>query len=94
MSELPITNRNNKGELVYELTKLRKLVIALNVPQYQIAALCNIHPYTFSLYVQGKQAISPKHLAKMMQVLDVPASAIVGTEEFVIDTEGGPAPPS
>jgi transcriptional regulator with XRE-family HTH domain len=85
MSELPLTRTKPDGSVVYVLTKLRKLVITMNVPQYQIAALCNIHPYTFSLYCQGKQEISDKHLAKLCEILDLAPDDIVGTEEYPID---------
>ncbi len=73
--------------MVYVLTKLRKIVLSLDgVRQYEIAAATHIHPYTFSLYCQGRKEISPKHLRALSEVLNLPPGDIVGTVEYPIDT--------
>jgi transcriptional regulator with XRE-family HTH domain len=84
MAELPLTHRHEDGSLTYRLTKLRKKTLSLDVPQYTIAGLAKIHPYTFSLYVNGKKDISDKHLKALCKVLNCTPDDILGYEDYPI----------
>lgn len=87
MSETPLTH-NPDGTSTVRITKLRQLVLETHKPQYKTAAEAGIHPYTLSLYVQGKRDISTLHLAKLSEVLHHPPEDIVGWVSFTVDSEG------
>ena len=87
MSELPLPNTRRRldGSTVYTITKLRKVLLSVDIPNYQVGSLAGIHPYQLSLYAQGKKDISDKHLKALAQVLNLPISDLVGTEEYLLD---------
>lgn len=85
MAELPLTHRHEDGSLTYRLTKLRKETLKLDVPNYTIAGLAKIHPYTFSLYVNGKKEMSDKHIKALCKVLGCTPDDILGYEDYPIE---------
>jgi hypothetical protein len=61
------------------LTKLKAKLLRLPQPQYQIAALAQIHPTTFSGYVNGKPMLA-KHLVALCDLFQCEPEEIMGYE--------------
>lgn len=87
MPPSPLTH-NDDGTSTVRITKLRQLILETHKPQYQTAAAAGIHPYTLSLYVQGKRDINTQHLAKLSEVLHHPPEQIVGWVSYTLDENG------
>lgn len=78
---------NADGSTTYRITKLRKLLLDQDLRNYQIAALAGIHPYTLSLYVQGKRDPSIDHLRSLCTVLNVTEHDLLGWYEVTLNEE-------
>lgn len=85
--EKNIRIHNPDGSTSVRVTKLRQRILETGKPQYITAAAAGIHPYSLSLYVQGKRDITVKHLKALMEVLNVPAGDILGWDIFVVPGE-------
>jgi transcriptional regulator with XRE-family HTH domain len=63
-----------------KLTKLKILLLEDDKPQYQVAALCGIHPSTLSNYALGQHP-SVAHLRALCKYFKCRQQDIIGWEE-------------
>ncbi len=87
MPELPHVTHHPDGTMSYRITKLRVKLLASDLPDYQIAALAGIHPYTLSLYAQGKKSPKIEHLNSLAFVFSCPTDEILGYEDYVLQSD-------
>jgi hypothetical protein len=59
-------------------------LMAIQQPNYQIAAAAEIHPTTLSMYARGTKPISAKHLVQLTRLFECDAEELLGTMEVEI----------
>ncbi len=64
------------------LTNLKIKLLESDLPAWQIAAKCGMHPAQLSQYATGNEAIRPKHLRALARFFKCPQKEIVGTTTF------------
>jgi DNA-binding Xre family transcriptional regulator len=70
------------------MTKLRVRLYKETLPNYAIAVLCGMHPYTLSRYVNGRP-IKADHLVSICEVLNCNSDDVIGWEEVDLHTNKG-----
>jgi DNA-binding Xre family transcriptional regulator len=65
-----------------EITKLKRLLMSVPRPQYQIAALAGIHPSTLSMYARGQALILDKHLVALCDLFQCEPEDVLGFVEI------------
>lgn len=75
-----VTNRTNLG----------RLILRSGLPQYKVAAYCDIAYSTFQKYVTAKEPIRPHHLRAICGYFHVDPEDVVGIAE---DNDGSTAHP-
>lgn len=60
------------------ISKLRKLLLNSDKPQYLVAGEIGLHPSTLSLYALGRKAIAPHHLVLMTRYWQCEPEDILG----------------
>lgn len=65
-----------------ELTNLKVLLLEDDLPAYQIAAKCGIHPSQLSRYALHQEKIKPKHLRALCHYFGLPQYKVLGTSVF------------
>jgi len=67
------------------VTNLKMLLLDDDLPAWQIAAKCGMHPNTLSSYATGKRpSIKAKHLRALSKYFRIPQSEIVGTTDVPV----------
>lgn len=62
----------------FKVTKLWRQVHRYPGPDWKLAARCDFSPTTLSLYINGRQPITPKHLVALCVELDCNPEDIIG----------------
>lgn len=62
------------------VTKIRRLLLASPVPQYQVAAACNIDPSTLTQYSLGNKNPRPQACRDLADYFGVEIEDILGWE--------------
>jgi len=72
---------------IERLTKLKIKLLESEVPQYQVAARCGMHPSQLSSYALGQTTIPIKHLRSLTKYFKCRQQDLQGWDEveWVID---------
>lgn len=71
------------------LTNLKVKLIEDDLPAYQVAAACSIHPSQLSRYALGQDSIKAKHLRALARYFKCDQSEIIGTTTFETEARNG-----
>jgi DNA-binding Xre family transcriptional regulator len=76
---------NPDGTITIRITRLRRLILGTNQPQYVTAGECGIAPHILSQYALGRKAISKKHLSILCAKFDCPPEDVLGWETYTLE---------
>ena len=64
------------------ISNLKVLLLEADVPQYQVAAKCGIHPSQLSRYALMQDDIKPRHLRALCKYFKVAQGAVLGSSTY------------
>lgn len=64
------------------ISNLKVLLLEADVPQYQVAAKCGIHPSQLSRYALLQDDVKPKHLRALCRFFKVAQQELLGSSTF------------
>ena len=76
---------NEDGTVTIRITRLRRLLLGTNEPQYVTAGQAGIAPWILSQYALGRKSISAKHVNALCLALDCTPEELVGWDTFTLD---------
>lgn len=88
----PTVMDNYDGTKTVRMTKLREALLKTGRPNYIIGAQAGVHPYSLSLYVQGKKDMTYTHLRSLAKVLKCKPDDLLGWVEYLVDYDGNILP--
>jgi hypothetical protein len=65
-----------------QVTKLKIALLNEDVPQYMVAAKCEMHPSILSMYALGQRPIKRVHLHALTRYFNCRQSDLIGWEEI------------
>jgi transcriptional regulator with XRE-family HTH domain len=69
------------------ISNLKVLLLEADVPQYQVAAKCGLHPSQLSRYALQQDEIKPKHLRALCRFFRVTQQELLGSSTFSYQPE-------
>ena len=64
------------------LTQLKVRLLTSDLPAYEIAAKCGMHPSQLSKYALGQKEIAPKHLRSLCQFFRCKQGDLLGNAVY------------